>query len=186
MWTPPPQVLPLRQETTSTASTHTTTNETTATSTTSTVSASPTGKLHCKGGNIRPHRCIKSPGSMATTEMLCTTMTMDKLKSFVFSVAMATAIEAGAIQQRITPTQPDWFQTSPDLYTGEFHAASLGKQHVPTLFIQALSRLETHPSWMRSTRHPSAMRPTFPMLRRRHQSQSKVLKGGVSFTSWVA
>jgi hypothetical protein len=60
-------------------------------------------------------------------------MAMDKLKSFVFSVAMATAVEAGAIHQRATPTQPDWFQTSPDLYTGEFHAASLIKQHALTL-----------------------------------------------------
>lgn len=45
-------------------------------------------------------------------------MAMDKLKSLVFSVAVATAVEAGAIHQRATPTQPDWFQTSPDLYTG--------------------------------------------------------------------
>lgn len=53
------------------------------------------------------------------------TIPMDKLKSFVFSVAMATAVEAGAIQPRATPTQPDWFQTSPDLYTGEFLCSSL-------------------------------------------------------------
>lgn len=43
---------------------------------------------------------------------------MDKLKSVIFSVAIATAVEAGAINQRATPTQPDWFKTSPDLYTG--------------------------------------------------------------------
>lgn len=43
---------------------------------------------------------------------------MDKLTSVVLTMAMATAVEAGAINQRATPTQPDWFQTSPDLYTG--------------------------------------------------------------------
>jgi hypothetical protein len=42
---------------------------------------------------------------------------MDKLKSVIFSVAMATAVEAGAINQRATPTQPDWFQTSPKGYS---------------------------------------------------------------------
>jgi hypothetical protein len=43
---------------------------------------------------------------------------MDKLKSVIFSAAMATAVEGGAINQRATPTQPDWFKTTPDLYTG--------------------------------------------------------------------
>jgi hypothetical protein len=43
---------------------------------------------------------------------------MDRLKSVILSVAMATAVEAAAINQRATPTQPDWFKTSPDLYTG--------------------------------------------------------------------
>jgi hypothetical protein len=38
--------------------------------------------------------------------------------SVVLTMAMATAVKAGAINQRATPTQPDWFQTSPDLYTG--------------------------------------------------------------------
>ncbi|KAJ5157224.1 phosphoglycerate mutase-like protein [Penicillium canariense] len=45
-------------------------------------------------------------------------MAMDKIKSLMLSVAVATALEAGAISPRATPTQPDWFQTSPDLYAG--------------------------------------------------------------------
>lgn len=36
----------------------------------------------------------------------------------VISLALATAVEAGAIHQRASTTQPDWFQTSPDLYAG--------------------------------------------------------------------
>ncbi|RAH67258.1 histidine phosphatase family protein [Aspergillus aculeatinus CBS 121060] len=43
---------------------------------------------------------------------------MHTLKSFVLSVAITTAVEASAIHQRATPTQPNWFQTSPNLYAG--------------------------------------------------------------------
>ncbi|KAJ6119449.1 hypothetical protein N7523_003729 [Penicillium sp. IBT 18751x] len=43
---------------------------------------------------------------------------MDTIKSMVFSLALATAVEAGAIYQRASTTQPDWFKTSPDLYAG--------------------------------------------------------------------
>jgi hypothetical protein len=40
-------------------------------------------------------------------------------KSFVSLIALAAGIEAGAIKQRATSTQPDWFQTSPDNYAGK-------------------------------------------------------------------
>ncbi|KAJ5678859.1 hypothetical protein N7462_007103 [Penicillium macrosclerotiorum] len=43
---------------------------------------------------------------------------MDKLKSVAISLALASVVDAGAIHQRATPTQPNWFQTSPDLYAG--------------------------------------------------------------------
>ncbi|KAJ6079145.1 hypothetical protein N7467_008898 [Penicillium canescens] len=39
-------------------------------------------------------------------------------KSFVSLIALAAGVEAGAIKQRATSTQPDWFQTSPDNYAG--------------------------------------------------------------------
>jgi hypothetical protein len=40
-------------------------------------------------------------------------------KSFVSLIALAAGAEAGAIKQRATSTQPDWFQTSPDNYAGK-------------------------------------------------------------------
>ncbi|KAJ5678246.1 uncharacterized protein N7477_003879 [Penicillium maclennaniae] len=43
---------------------------------------------------------------------------MDTIKSMVFSLALATAVEAGTILQRASTTHPDWFKTSPDLYAG--------------------------------------------------------------------
>jgi hypothetical protein len=72
---------------------------------------------------VRRQRCLKGPRSAPGKGVLCTSvaiavMVMDKLKSVVLSVAIATAVEAGALNQRATPTQPDWFKTSPDLYTG--------------------------------------------------------------------
>ncbi len=54
---------------------------------------------------------------------------MDSLKSAVLlSVAMAAAVEAGAVRQgqsttttvpTTTATQPNWFQTSPNAYAGK-------------------------------------------------------------------
>jgi len=51
---------------------------------------------------------------------------MDSVKSAVLlSVAMAAAVEAGALKQTTTSTvqaasttQPNWFQTSPNAYAG--------------------------------------------------------------------
>ncbi|KAJ6036510.1 hypothetical protein N7540_000789 [Penicillium herquei] len=65
---------------------------------------------------------------------------MAELKTVLLSLALASAVQAGAIQQRAaSKTQPNWFQTSPDNYAGttETGAAPFLAQTNPAPFGQA-------------------------------------------------